>query len=117
MEKTYYSCDGGSLAVYCGGSIIRFSNGYGDGDFKVYKFGNENEFLEYKKEHFEKYGIKDREYYFITCCNFKNAKVLDYDCYHNVDDKKASDNTIMVLNGEYSIYRNYGKVYFVKWGN
>ena len=117
MEKAYYSCDGGSLAVFCGGSIIRFNNGYGDGDFKVYKFENENEFFEYRKEHIEKYGIKDSEYHFITCCNFKNAKVLDYDCYHNVDDKKASDNIIMVLNGEYSIYRNYGKVYLIKWGN
>ena len=116
MEKSWYSSDGGSVAVYCGGSIVRFANGFGDGDFKVYKFENEIEFFEYKRKHFEKYGIQDSEYCFIICCYFKNAKVLNYDFYHDVDDKKASDNTIMVLDGEYSIYKNYGKVYFVKWG-
>lgn len=117
MEKNYYCCDGGSLAVYCGGSIIRFSNGYGDGDFKVYKFESEQEYKNYVKEHFEKYNINPKEYNFKGCCFFKNAKVLNYDCYRNVDEKKANDNTIMGLNGEYAIYNNYGKIYFVKWGD
>ena len=61
MEMYWYSCDGGSLAVYCGGSVIRIANYYGDGTFKVYRVEDFKEFEKYKAEHFELYGIEDKE--------------------------------------------------------
>lgn len=113
MEKRLYSCDGGSLAVSCGGSIIRFSNGYGDGAFKVYHFDSYKEFDAYVDEHMELYGIEASEYTFDMVCDFKDAKVLDYDCIPN-DKSIIEKHTIMSLNGRYFVYHNYGKVYFVK---
>jgi hypothetical protein len=116
MEKYYYICDCASLAVYCGGSIIRIRNNYGDGRFKVYVFDNNKEFDEYKNDH-KKYGIKDRDYDFVACHYFKQAKILNYDCYENLDDTSASKHTLAELNGTYAVIVNYGKIYFVKWGD
>lgn len=117
MKKGYYSCDGGTIAVYCGGSIIRYSNGYGDGDFKAYLFESDQEFLEYKQEHLEKYGIEENDYRFISTAYFKDAKVLDYDCYKPkyFEDDNYKESVIFELNGYYIIYKNYGKVYFIKY--
>lgn len=103
MIKEYYYCDAGSLAIRCGGSIIRFSNGIGDGSYKVYVLSKQ-EWENYQAEH-EQYGLK---YNYLTLCDFKDAEVLSYDCPNNLTT------TITVLNGEYLIYNCYGKMYLVK---
>lgn len=113
MKKKTYRCDAGSVAVLCGESIIHFNNGYGDGNFKIYEFESEIDFEEYKKEHFEKYDIELKDYKFITGCEFKNARVLDYDCLHL--ENITEENILFELNGRYGIYYNYGKIYFVKY--
>lgn len=111
MKMKYYSSDRGCIAIGCGGSIIRISNEYGDGFFlKCYHFSNVRKFAEYVKEHDKLYGIKEKDYHFISCCDFANAHVLHYDCLKEI----KLENILFTLNGEYSIYVNYGKVYFVK---
>lgn len=111
MKKGYYSCDAGSLTVECGGSIIYYPNGYGDGDFKVYLFDDKSEWNSYVKEHELKYGITKNKYKFETIANFNNARVLNYDCLKKVDE----ENVIFTLNGHYSIYSFNGHIVFVKY--
>ena len=113
MIKNNYSCDCGCIAIKCGESIINFHNGYGDGYFKVYVMENDEEFWNYKEEHFEKYGMQLNQYRYITSCLFNKAQVLEYDCLQV--DKITEENVLFELNGDYAIYNNNGKIYFVKW--
>lgn len=114
MRKEYYSCDIGSVAVACGGSIIYYNNGYGDCSSKVYEFEAFEEFNAYKKQH-SKYGIEEKDYHYLSVADFDNANVLDYDCLDNpIPLNKLREHTLFTLNGRYFIYCNQGKVYFVK---
>lgn len=115
MEKKYYTCDAGSVAVECGGSYILYNNGYGDGVFKVYLFDNQEEFDNYIEDHSNKYNIPDSDYRFSSCAIFNNANVLDDDCLKNLSPEQLKQHTLFTLNGRYGIYYNSGKVYFVKW--
>ena len=110
MERNYYNCDGGTIAVECGGSIIRYNNGWGDGTYEVCKFESEEEFRTYKEEQ-KKYSIGKYDYEFISSAYFKDARVLEYDCLETI----SSENVLFILNGVYGIYYYCGKVFFVKW--
>lgn len=115
MEKKYYTCDAGSIAVECGGSYILYSNGYGDGGFKVYLFDSDIEFNAYIEEHVNKYNVSEKDYKFNSCAIFNNANVLDDDSLKNLSSEQLKQHTLFTLNGRYGIYHNCGKVYFVKW--
>lgn len=106
LQKLYWT-DIGCLTVYCNGSIVRIQNQYGDGSFKCYLF--EKDFALYQKEHEELYKMK---FNFIGIWCFDKAKVLGSDLYdpRNINNKEQ----LFELNGWYSIYVCYGKVYFVK---
>lgn len=114
MKKYFYSCDTGSIAVSCGGSIIKFNNGYGDGCFKVYE-GSEKDFEEYKKEHYQYPFMEDKNYRFVTSSYFFKAYVLNYDCLE--PNNITTENCLFELNGKYDIYYLDGKIYFVKLEN
>ena len=107
--ETSYSCDCGCLAVWCGGSIILFNNGYGDGCHKFY-VGSRADFESFT----EAKGIKPK---FLTACIFKDALVLNYDCPVVYEDGSVADpyKTSVVLNGRYGIYCHEGSVFFEKW--
>lgn len=107
MEKIYVSADAGCVAVRTGASTLMIPNGYGDGLQKIYEMTNK-EFHDYQEEH-KQYELK---YTYILFAKFNNAKVMTYDCFD--DDDNDEDHVALTLNGVYSIYRCYGKVYFVK---
>ena len=112
MKKNLYSADGGTIAILCGGSIVHFNNCYGDGCFKAYLFDDEEDFNNYKEEHKQYSNMQEKDYYYQGLHYFDNAKVLDYDCLkpNHIND----ENVLFILNGNYTIYSNYGKVYFIK---
>ena len=109
MLKKIYFCDCASLSVECGGSIIDFHNGLGDGSYKVYVFESEKEFQKWVGDNLFK-----KHYHFITSCYFKNAGVLNYDCLKNKDIIQ-DENVLFTLNGTYAILNNDGDMYLVKW--
>lgn len=110
MLKKLYCCDCASLSVECGGSIIDFHNGLGDGTYEVIKFESEKEYQEFLDNN----NVNRKFVRFITSCYFKNARVLDYDCLRNKDNIK-DENVLFTLNGTYAILNNEGNMYLVKW--
>lgn len=113
MKERYYECDCGSVAIECGGSIIKVPNGYGDGYFKVIEFENDDEFYKYREEYKKTHFIDKVSFQFLCVCEFENARLLAYDCLKKSDNLDI--NTLCILNGTYAIYNNRGEVYFIKW--
>lgn len=111
MKERMYECDCGSVAIECGGSIIKIPNGYGDGYFKVIEFENEMEFNMFKYS--KNYLVDKVSFQFLCVCDFENARLLAYDCLKKTDNLDI--NTLCILNGTYAIYNNRGEVYFIKW--
>lgn len=107
IKRKFYYSESGCVAIYCGGSIIRYRNGYGDGQFAI-NVCTEKEIKELQKHHI----IQDLE--FLTTAYFKNGRVLSYDQYGQIDMKNDNCKTLFILNGEYAIYNYNGDVYFVK---
>ena len=112
MEWNFYSADGGTIAILCGGSIVRFNNCYGDGSFKTYLFNDGDEFNNYKEEHKQYSNMEEKDYHFQGLHYFDNAKVLNYDCLK--PNQIKDDDVLFILKGNYTIYSNNGKVYFIK---
>ena len=108
MKKENYYCDAGCVLVMCGGSRIMIPNEYGDCYSSVY-VGNEADFKAYKEEH-KRYGMEERDYHYWAMFDFKDAKVMAYDCLKEPKNVPA----LFTLNGTYAIYILKGKVYFVK---
>ena len=103
MRIISYYCDGGNVAINCGGSIIRISNNYGDCRSRIYIMESEREFKEYT--------FDNHEPVFYGLWHLENAILLDYD----YPDKDTPCKTGVILNGDYYIYiGDSGKVFFVK---
>ena len=110
MKQGTYNCDCGSAAVRIGENLILYSNGVGDGEYRVFEFENKEEFRKYCK------SAHVLDPLFLSSATFKDAEVVDSDCgcIKNL-------NTLFKLNGRYGIYNSNagwelsGEVYFVKW--
>lgn len=108
MKVYDYIADGGSVAIVCGNSMIRFPNNHGDNDnLQILVFDSIEEF-----DKFDDKCICQNKPQFLSYSSFDNAKVLDYDCY--CYRKITEDCVLFTLTGNYMVYARLGDIYFVK---
>ena len=102
-----YTFSYGSIAILCGGSVIRFNNGFGKGTFySLYYVFNGN-------DAFNKFlTVKNLKISYVTTCDFQNAIILENDCF--IESKLNEYKTETILNGKYDIYNCNGKIFFIK---
>lgn len=121
MIKKRYDCDMGSVLVNCDGNLIRFSNGYGDGDYDVYCLENSEDFKKLEKDCL-----------FLGMQYFKKAYVCNYDCLKLEDIERVNEDGCLIrgnieegnysieqiylfeLSGEYGLFCQNGDMFFVK---
>lgn len=122
INEKMYNTDDGMLKVWLGknsegkNQFLGIRNMYGDGTFESYLIDSMEEFESYKKEHYIYEDMADKDYHYFGKYVFvKNAVVLCESTVENHADKvNLSDYELFTLKGLYSIFVNYGKVYFVK---
>ena len=115
MQQKYYSADRGCVTIVTqGGDAIDVLNEYGDGFFKIYLF-DEDEFIEYKKQHYQYKFMQECDYHIAGRYTFNDAFVLDDDCIHqHINNyEKLKDFALFTLSGDYIVYVNNGKIYIV----
>lgn len=96
MKKFYYTADSGSIMLGTKDFKACYSNGYGDGDFLISIYENEDDFTE---EHI--YDLVD-----VVAGTFN---VYDYD--------GRSGEPLITLEGRYGLYRRCGNIALVRWSD
>lgn len=105
MKKLSHSCDYfGNLGLICGESTILIPNGTGSGCFDIYIYETKEEVFEFVIK------MADKAEY-ITSCDFKNVKIIKYDCISDID--KATSHIVYNLTGLTSIYTINGNIHLV----
>lgn len=105
----YYDCEGASILIGTANSATSFSNGYGDGSFKVSILDKEDSIEQFKSEQFH-YGRWD----FVGSVRGEHINVYSLD-YINGDELRDKRNILYTLSGRYGVYCKDGDIVLVKW--
>lgn len=108
MKILYYTCDAGSLAIECGESIILIGNNWGDGEYSLFLFDEYSEWASHPHK---------KDFQFVNAHRFKDAKVLNYDCF-DIGQTKCGfveKKILTTLNGRWAFYTYHGAIFAVKW--
>jgi len=97
MEKYYYSCDGGALALGNETFCTHYMNNYGDGEHRVY--------IKKRDESFPRmdFGASFDEIYHFEGSIQGTFNIYNYDCLCS-HERENHENILATLTGKYGIY-------------
>ena len=105
MKEYRYCADVGSLVLGNLDFISGYSNGFGDGYFRVIVLDSRNEL---------KYIPNYQDYRFETTV-FGKFNVYDYDCLQTKEDLSDPEHILTTLEGRYAVFCNKGDMIMEKW--